>query len=273
MRVVDRSGMRRPSPDISAPLLLCLFITPCPAQGGPGPALEACWKRFEAAAFDQDKAQDQAAIEVLDALAPRLRRLAKRRRAIVARRLGQYLKSPHLRRGPKQAAVYEALVSLLGGLGKPAAGTLQAVFEAKRFAGATFHKEWLDLRARMLEELGQLEDPRGVRRFLLEVAVRDPDIQLQAAAGRALRHYRGASLALRKDIFKLLIRAYGAVHSRAHASLDPRDLSLAAARKHLAAISDPFNQTLEVLSGQRLRTAPQWQEFYNEHKGADWDKL
>lgn len=260
------------------PKLLPTFciLMPCAAgmSQGPGqPDLQDQLERFEDLARDRKKQQDKAASEVLDEVNARIDKLDKRAKRKLARRLGHYLTSPYIVRKPKRSAIYAALTRSLGRIGSPAAKMLIDAFEDPRFTAAEYRKEWLSLRSMMLEQLGRGADLRHGREFLIDVATAHHRAPLQAAAGRALRHYEDVELDTRKEIFKDLVRAYGTIHSKANRSIDPRDLALARARRRLRTISDPWNQTLQALSGQRLRTAPQWQDFYNEHKSEDWDQL
>jgi hypothetical protein len=165
-------------------------------------------------------------------------------------------------RKPEQPQLYTATVACLGEIGGPVASrTLVTMVVRKPFDD----QEWLSLQELMFENIGKTKDERQID-FLVKSAVRDPVDQIKKAAGKALRHFEDADLKTRQSIFKDLLTNYGQIHGDANASLDPGDALVATRRRTLAAIADAWNQTLGALSGQSFQTAPQWYEWWNDHK-------
>ena len=71
---------------------------------------------------------------------------------------------------------------------------------------------------------------------------------------------------MRQEIFKDLQINYAKIEGDSKASLDPGDSLVATRKRTLAAIADPWNETLSQLSGQNFRTAEEWQRWWNENK-------
>lgn len=165
-------------------------------------------------------------------------------------------------RKPSQPQLYEATVAALGEIGGPyASRILVEIVDRKPFDD----EEWLAFRERVYEAIGKTEDERQID-FLVKAATRSPIDGVKRAAGKALRHFEGSDLKIRKDIFKDLLTNYGKIEGDAKSSLDPGDSLVATRKRTLAAIADSWNETLGALSGQSFRTAEEWYKWYNDHK-------
>lgn len=165
-------------------------------------------------------------------------------------------------RKPEQPALYRAAVAALGEIGGPVASrVLVKNVEKKPFDD----EEWLALQESMYEAIGKAHDPKQID-FLVETAIRDPVDGVQRAAAKALRHFEDLELPERQEIFKELSKYYAKVEGDSKSSLDTGDTNVATAQRKLAAIADAFNTTLTALSGQQLRTAEEWQRWWNKNK-------
>ena len=107
-------------------------------------------------------------------------------------------------------------------------------------------------------------DPKQIK-FLLDEASRSPDDGVKAAAGRALRHFEEHPSKERVQIVKQLVQAFANVANQA-ARIGSQDPTTETAKRTLRAISEPWNETLGVLTGESLRTAPEWRSWWNDNK-------
>src|SRR5262245_20930927 len=78
--------------------------------------------------------------------------------------------------------IYIAAATALGLLGQDGSKPLQAAFKDERFPDK---EAWVPLRETLLKSLGKTKDESAIK-FLLNIARRDPQAPLQAAAGEAL---------------------------------------------------------------------------------------
>lgn len=163
------------------------------------------------------------------------------------------------------AQIYIGAAVALGQLGKDGAEPLQSVFEDKRFPKK---EEWVPLRCELLKALGKAKDETRVK-FLIEIARRDPEPQLEASAGEALGNFEDSKLELRKEIVSNLLIRYGEIDSRAR-QLDPADIEAQNMQKRLNVISGKWNATLRAMTGQAFHEYPEWNEWYNKNKSKEW---
>lgn len=235
------------------------------------PKIKEQLKEFSKLIKDREAAKDGDAIKIIDELSQKVDTMHKSDKRDYAKGLAEAVTSRRVKREPAQATLFEASIRLLGQTGDAGSAYLKKAFDAKKFTAAKDRKLWLALRAQMLEHLGRTKDSKMID-FLTDTALREPEATLQAAAGKALRHYVEEKLAVRKDVCKELIKKLNEIWSKANANLDPGDLNVATAKKRMQTILDPWNETLQKLSKQHYRTPADWQRFYNKHKGDNWDK-
>lgn len=258
-------------------LALALFAALAPAQGKTddaakkGADLPSRIKAFQEAIFDKKLAKDEDAIQMIDAFvkdatAESPAMAAKEKDAVAAAIGDVFFKAKQ--REKERSGIYTAAAAGLGQLGPSGAKVLVRAFEDPKFR----KKEWVDLRASLLREVGKTKDDAQVR-FLVERATRDKDDEVLKAAGEALGNYAGAKLPVRREIAKELINKYNEIHNGANANVDPNDPMVKARRDSLAAITDPWNTTLAKLTGQNdLRQAPEWLRWWNKNKDENWDR-
>ena len=131
-----------------------------------------------------------------------------------------------------KAQLYTAAAVALGQLGIEAADALKAVYEDKRFPKK---EDWVPLRCELLKAIGKTKDESKVK-FLIEIARRDPEAQLEAAAGEALGNYEESKQEIKKEIVGGLLIRYGEIDSRAR-QIDPADIEAQNMQKRLAVIA------------------------------------
>lgn len=227
------------------------------------PDLKAEIKEFKAALSDRKAAKDDEAKNLIAGWLKRWDDLEEKERQEVVKTIALTFL---VKRPPAESGLFNAAVVALGRMDKAGATALKKAFESKPFDD----KEWLQLRADMLKQIGRAKDPAMIK-FLLDTATRSPEDMLMASAGEALGNYAEADQKVRKDIFKDLYKKFVEVQE-ASSTLDPGDATAQRKRQTFAAIADPWNSTLGKLSGQNFRDPQQWQKFWNEHKSEDWDK-
>ena len=257
-------------PLASAMLLAALASAAVTTAQDPKPAdatLDDQINEFKEAISERDGEQDQKAIGLIDAFNQKYKDLEKKDQSDVRKVLDDALTSTRIRRPPEKIGMYTAAAAALGGMGDDGARILKKAFDSSKFK----KREWVDLRAVLLKWLGKTKDESMIK-TLTDVARRDPEDKLMAAAGEALGNFADQPLKVRKDIVKDLINKFGEVHGKANASLDPGDAQVARSKQRLAAISDPWNETLKMLTKHEFRSAPEWQTFWNKEKGENWDK-
>lgn len=219
------------------------------------------------AAFDRKAARDTEAIGLVDRLLQAFEKLDAKQKASVRKALGEILTSKKVKRTKDQTGLYVAAAAALGRMGPEAARELWKAFKSSKFK----KREWVTLRAVFLKHIGRTKDPRSIKP-LIERARRDPEDAIMAAAGEALGNYEEFPEKVRKDVVKNLIIRYGQVYAESRKNLDPGDPIVQRAKERLAQISQPWNETLRKLTGKDLRTAEEWQRFWNKHKNDRWDK-
>lgn len=169
-------------------------------------------------------------------------------------------------RPPETQELYEASAVALSRMEKPGAEVLKKAFNNARFRKT----EWVSLRARLIGSLGAAKDPAHLS-FILDIALRDPEDQIIAAAGQALGNYEKAELNVRRDVVKKLVKRFNEIHDASRSdSLD--DPVAQTKQRTYAAISDPWNTSLGKLTGQAFRTPQDWQRWWNKSKDENWDE-
>lgn len=237
------------------------------AEPKPEIDVKAVLGELRKAAFDRKGARDTEAIGLVDRLLQAYEKLDAGQKASVRKALGELLTSRKIRRPTDQTGLYVAAAAALGRMGQEAARELWKAFRSSKFK----KREWVTLRAILLKNIGRTKDPNSIKP-LIERARRDPEDAIMAAAGEALGNYEDFPEKTRKDIFKNLVIRYGQVYGESRKNIDPGDPIVQRAKERLAQISQPWNETLRRLSGKDLRTAEEWQRFWNKHKNDRWDE-
>ena len=223
-------------------------------------------KALHDAVMDKKSERDDAATAIIDKLLSASETMAAKDKDAFIAALGDiYTKAKP--RPPEKNALYLTAAVTLSRLGAPGAKVLLKAFGDEKFK----KKEWVDLRARFLTSIGKTKDDSQIT-FLVERAVRDPDDPILKAAGEALGNFADKPGTVRRDIVKELVKKYNDVANSA-SNVDPGNVQAKASRDTLAVISDAWNETLGKLTKQEIRSAPEWQRWWNKNKDADWDKL
>ena len=209
---------------------------------------------------------DAAAIERVSGFVSDYPDLEDRDKADLLRALGDALVSSRVRRPPEEQGLYVAVATALGEMEGEGGLVLVKAYRSSKFKD----REWVGLRATMLESIGRTADPRHVD-FLLDRAIRDPEDKILQAAGAALGDYEGAPQKVRKEIGKELIKKFNEIYNQAYDNVDPNDPLVKRFKEKLVAISDDWNQTLRRLTKQTYTNPQEWQRFYNKNKNNDWD--
>lgn len=236
----------------------------------PDPRVKEQLKQYAKFIKDRKGGKDTEAKEIIDKLLQKFDSLHPKDQADYAKTISQSLLSPRCKRKPGRDGIYRTTIFALGRTGEHGGKYLAKAFENKaKFKGK---KEWLNLRAQMLEHLGRTKDEKYID-FLLDVALKDPNDSLMANAGGALKHYKDTPLKkVRKPMVKRLIKKFAQIYDNANKNLDPGDLVRQTWANRLAAVSDPWNTALQALTKQQLRSPNKWNTFWNKEKGENWDK-
>jgi hypothetical protein len=278
MRLLENS-MKYPFPLPGSALVLgtCLLGGLAPAASAQEPVPAAATKpdpevkkkldELGKLAGDRKAAKDKEAIQIIDELSKGYATMHPKDQHSFAKEAAKILTSPRYKRLPEQDLIYRALVNTLGRAGEYGAPVLEKAFDAKKFD----EKEWLTLRGEMLELIGRTKHDKSID-FLLDVALKNIHDSLMARAGGALRHFEEAKLEVRREIAVKLIKKFATIRDNANANLDPNDLTVKTWKDRLAAVSDPWNTTLQKLTKQHIRDPSEWNTFWNKHKDHDWDK-
>ncbi len=257
---------------LTAASLVCwLTVAVAPAQDkkpDPDPDLPGQLKEFKAAAEDRDRDKDSVATEFIDRFLIAYPGMHSKDQKAVRGALKATLESARVRRDPEQKGIFVAAAYALGQMGADGAKILARAYDHKKFKP---ERDWVELRAVFLKNIGKTKDPKQVD-FLLERALRDHSDHILRAAGEALGNYHEANERVRKEIAKELIKKYNEVHGQSLASLDPGDPQVKRAKETLAAISRDWNQSLQQITGQDIKAADEWLHFWNKNKGERWDK-
>ena len=181
----------------------------------------------------------------------------------IAKGLGDCFKLGKVRDGGRDV-LYREAADALAKYGVDGAKELSKYVENKRF------KDNLSLRAHMLRALGKTEDDKQID-YLIEVTSRSPHDELRAAAGEALGNFTEAKIKDKREIVKMIIRAWGSQHSAATqpVSNDPNapvDFGPQNARRILRACEGKWVATLQMLTGVSHRKFMDWQRWQNKNK-------
>lgn len=206
---------------------------------------------------------DFQAIGLMQALTKSPEQQNKKDQKKIAKGLGDVFKLGKVREGGKDL-LYREAADALSKYGEDGAKELSRYVEHKRF------KDNLSLRAHLLRALGRTEDDKQID-YLIEVTSRSPHDELRAAAGEALGNYKDAKLKDRREIVKMIIRAWGSQHSAATqpVSNDPNapvDFGPQNARRILRACEGKWVATLQKLTGVSHRKFMDWQRWQNKNK-------
>jgi len=233
---------------------------PC-AQGGAGergPEVRQKLAAFTEAVADKKMARDQEAVRIVDELVAGLDGMEENDRQAFADALESVFEMK--KRKADQDGLYRAVVFALGSIGgERSSRFLVKVLEAEPFR----RKQWIDLQEVLLESIGRTGDEKQIV-FLRRRATTDQEDRIKAAAGQALGHFAGAKLEVKKDIVTALIADYGRIEGDSKG--DPGTPTTETRKKTLRAIRAPWNATLGKLTGQKLETAKEWQDWWNQHK-------
>lgn len=246
--------------------LACSLSAQPPAK--PDPAVKESLKKYRSLITDRKGAKDPAAIEIIDELLKKYEAMHPKDQEAMAKGIAESLLSTRVKREPTEDSLYRATIKALSLTGKNGSKYLAQAYDKK---AKYKDKEWYSLRGDMLEHLGRCKDPKYID-FLLDEALKSPRDPLMAKAGGALRHYAEEKLTVRKMIAEKLIKKFATIYTSANQNLDPGDLTRKTWEDRLAAVSDPWNTTLQALTKQHFRSSNDWTRFWNKEKGSDWDK-
>ena len=128
--------------------------------------------------------------------------------------------------------------------------------------------------ATLIESLGQQARVEVLDTVLDHLSI-DSDkaemtVPVSVAALRAVRRFREAPAKVRKQLVERLVRDYTELDRRFEAKResDRPDPGLELAFNSLEV---PFLQALQELTGESCRSAPDWREWWEEHRNLDWD--
>lgn len=235
----------------------------------PDPNVAINLKKLKTAVGDRKGERDTEATGTIDTLLQGYDSMVKKDKSSVRKALDKILTSPRVRRKPDQKAIYVACATALGRMGADGSKVLVKAFGHAKFKKSSGEENWVDLRAVFVKQIGNTKDPKQIK-FLTERALRDPNDPIMAAAGRALGAFEDATEKVRKSIGEDLIKKFGEIDARSRASLDPGDAQVKRDKERLAAISEPWNETLQKLTRQNFRTAEEWMRFWNKNKAKSW---
>ena len=245
------------------------FAFPANAQGDaaakklPDPEVKALLQDFEVAIKHRKFALEKRAVEIMDGLQARYEDLHPKDQSDFRRALAKVFKAKPKRKPDTPGQLYEATLTCLGTIGgKDASQILLHLHKSKRFDD----REWIrvGMQQVLLENLGRTKDEKVID-VLMKDATRDPSDPIKAVAGKALRHFSESKQRVRKDIVKKLVRDYGTIEGKAN-GLDLNSEVRTTSRRTLAAIRDLWNTTLQAMTGQKFRTAEDWQRWYSKNK-------
>lgn len=230
----------------------------------PDPQISKDIDEFEKAIHDRKMEKDLEARAFLSRWVGVFETMHPKDKLAVVKALDQVYSRAKVR-PPETQELYEAAAVALSRMEKPGAEVLK-----KAFGNARFRKsEWVSLRARLINSLGAAKETSHLN-FILDVALRDPEDQIIAAAGQALGSYEKAELNVRREVVKKLVKRFNEIHDASRSdSLD--DPVAQTKQRTYAAISDPWNTSLGKLTGQAFRTPQDWQRWWNKSKDEDWD--
>ncbi|PIE23727.1 MAG: hypothetical protein CSA62_06365 [Planctomycetota bacterium] len=170
-------------------------------------------------------------------------------------------------RKPAQAMLFLAAAEALSRFGDKGAEALMKQADNGKFKG----KEWRQLRKALILLLGRPALPKHAK-FLIDIAVQDPDELARAAAGEALGSYAKYDQKLRKEIVKKLAIELNAIFNMKNSG-QLGDRAPQEAAQTFTAIQGPWMNTLSKLTGQRQKDPMLWLRWWNNNKRKNWDKL
>ena len=181
----------------------------------------------------------------------------------VAKGLGDCFKLGKVREGGRDR-IYRQAADALAKYGADGAKELAKYIDNKRF------KDNLSLRAHMLRALGKTQDDKQID-YLIEVTSRSHHSELRAASGEALGNYTNADIKDKREIVKMIIRAWGSLESEASRPVgnDPNgsvDFGPGNAQAILGACRGKWRTTMQKLTGVTNRDFRQWQRWENKNK-------
>jgi hypothetical protein len=232
------------------------------AKKEPDPKVEALLDDLDKAVKDRKFELDKRAVEIIDGLQARYEDLHPKDQRSFLNSLAKVFRAKK-RKPDTPGQLYEATLTCIGTIGgKDASRVLLRVYKSKQFDD----REWIKVGMQqvLLENLGRTKDEKMIE-ILVDVATRDPSDPIKAAAGKALRHFSESKQPVRKDIVKRLLRDYGKIEGEAN-GLDLNSEIRTTRRRTLAAIADVWNTTLQAMTGQKFRTAEDWQHWYTKNK-------
>jgi hypothetical protein len=240
-----------------------------PAQGGkpaaPDPEVAAKIEQLKEVVADRKMARDAEGIDVITVLVKKWQGgLVDKDQKEVIKGLGAVFTQGKVRE-PDKMQLYKATATAIGQLGEQGGKPLEAAYTNKqRFPEK---REWVPLREDLLRAIGKTKDSKLIK-FMTDIARRDPEAALQAAAGEALGNFEDSPVEVRKEIVNNLLIRYGEMDSRSR-QIDPADIEAQNMRDRLAVIAGRWNETLRKLTRQNLDQYPEWQEWYNKNKSKD----
>ncbi|HEB53667.1 MAG TPA: hypothetical protein ENI87_10485 [bacterium] len=230
----------------------------------PDPEVAAKVKELAAVAKDRKFLLDAKGVQIIDLLIQKQQKgLNPKDEKAIVKALDKLLNKAR-RRPANRAHIYVAAAHALGRFGEAGADVLQKAYDGKHFPDKP---AWVPLREKLLDNIGRTKDESKVK-FLIDEARRNPEAALQAAAGRALGNFEDASEKLRKQIVGDLLVRYGSVSEKA--SLIGTNIEAQNAKDRLAAITEPWNDTLKKLTRQQFDSFREWQSWHNKNKHKKW---
>jgi hypothetical protein len=236
---------------------------PATPRKEPDPQVESDIKEFRKAILDSKMEKDTEATVFLNKWLQGYATMhAKDQKAVVQAMSEVFTKAK--RRPENQWNLYRATATALGRMSDDGAKVLKLAFEDEKFRKV----EWVALRADLIYNLGHT-GAMSMWKYVLDVALADPEDQVMAKAGQGLGFYAAADIKVRREIAKRLIKRLNEIHGAAK-TLDLGDATAQTKAKTYAAISEPWNTTLEKLTGEKHRTPQAWEHWWNKNKDADW---
>lgn len=181
----------------------------------------------------------------------------------LAKGLGDCFKLGKVREGRKDL-IYREAADALAKYEADGAKELSKYVENKRF------KDNISLRAHIVRALGKTADDKQID-FLVEVTSRSPHDELRAASAEALGNFTEAKIKDKREIVKMIIRAWGSQHSEATRAVSndpngPQDFGPQNARRILRSCEGKWVATLQKLTGATHRKFMDWQRWQNKNK-------
>jgi HEAT repeats len=122
----------------------------------------------------------------------------------------------------------------------------------------------IEVQATLIRALGKHHDEKQID-FLTKLLLKDNN-EIVKAAIEALGEYRESDAKVRKKITEALVREYAKTYSADFLAKGKDEVW----HDRLLAIEVPMNQSLEMLTLQRLQTAPEWEKWFNDNRNKPW---